>query len=74
MNAALALNGFNEHGNNVVPFGGHFFDRVDVVIRHNQKAWSHLAKPGLQFCVAGGCNRCQSASMERGLGNQDHGF
>ncbi len=54
VHAAFALDGFKEHGHDIrVAFGG-FFQCVDVIHRHADKAFHQRAEAGLHFGVAGG--------------------
>ena len=64
LNAAFTLDGFHKHGDHIgVAYCG-FFQRLDVVDGHANKALHHGSKAFFDLVVASGCQGGERAAME----------
>ena len=71
VDAALALNDLQHHGDNILVVFGDHPDRVEVVIRHADETRNQRLEAGLRLAVAGGRKRRHRPPMERFFHDDD---
>jgi len=74
IDAAFALDGFDQHGNDVAIQLGDVLDVVDVVVGHAQETCNQRLKACLDFTIAGGAQGGQRTAVEAAFGNDDLRF